>query len=192
MLSKLPLRYAWLGTKTGPRMIVEALKIFGLKETIGPKDNPIILDWVKEISAISPEKARGVAAYKHDDQPWCGLCMAVIAHRGGKEFPDEPLWALNWATQFGEAVTGPVLGDVLVFERRDANNKLIGGHVGLYVGEDTEAFHVLGGNENDAVSIVRIVRRRLRAARRPLYKVKPIEADRMLLAQSGELSTNEA
>jgi cell wall-associated NlpC family hydrolase len=36
-----------------------------------------------------------------------------------------------------------MLGDVLVFRRGG------GGHVALYVGEDEEAFHVLGGNQAD-------------------------------------------
>jgi hypothetical protein len=41
---------------------------------------------------------------------------------------------------------------VLVFERPG------GGHVGYYFGEDATAYHVLGGNQGDAVTIARIAR----------------------------------
>jgi hypothetical protein len=42
------------------------------------------------------------------------------------------------------------LGDVLAFVRNG------GGHVGLYVDEDASAYHVLGGNQSDRVSITRV------------------------------------
>jgi hypothetical protein len=40
------------------------------------------------------------------------------------------------------------------------------GHVGLYVGEDYGAFHVLGGNQSVVVTITRIARDRCIAIRR--------------------------
>ena len=42
-----------------------------------------------------------------------------------------------------------------------------GGHVGFYVGEDAAAYHILGGNQGDAVTIVRIVKSRYIARRWP-------------------------
>ena len=56
-------------------------------------------------------------------------------------------------------LTGPALGAVVVFWRISPNSGK--GHVGFYVGEDGEAYYVLGGNQGDAVSVVRISRDRL-------------------------------
>jgi cell wall-associated NlpC family hydrolase len=79
-----------------------------------------------------------------------------------------------------------MLGDVLVFQRTG------GGHVGLYVGEDEAAFHVLGGNQGDRVCIARIARHRLYSARRPAYRAMPATVRTYSLAPAGALSANEA
>lgn len=39
----LPSTYAWLGGEPGPRMLLEALKLFGTLEAPGNADNPTIL-----------------------------------------------------------------------------------------------------------------------------------------------------
>lgn len=185
----LPPAYAWLAEHPGTSMLRQALPLYGLLEAPGAADNPVILGWVREISAISPVKARGVEGYKHDAQPWCGLVMAVIAARAGHEFPDYPLWALNWAGFGTNATAAPALGDVLTFKRYDEHGKLIGGHVGLYVGEDPECFHVFGGNQSDGVNIMRMRRERLHRAGRPILDTsgRPV-----ILAADGAISTNEA
>jgi uncharacterized protein (TIGR02594 family) len=112
--------------------------------------------------------------------------MALIAKRAGKAAPAKPLWARSWS-RFGIASPQAALGDVLVFSRAKG-----GGHVGLYVGEDETAFHVLGGNQADAVSIVRIAKSRCIAVRRPIYRVQPASVAPVHLHASGVISTNEA
>ena len=175
--------YAWLDKEPGPKMLCEALKLIGTHEGAGAADNPVILQWAREI---------GVAQeYRHDDVAWCGLFMALVAQRAGHHAPIRPLWALNWCN-FGKSTPAAMLGDVLVFHRRGADGTIIGGHVGLYVGEDTGSFHVLGGNEADQVTIVRIAKSRLHALRRPLYDVAPANIRPIALAETGALSTNEA
>ena len=78
------------------------------------------------------------------------------------------------------------LGDVLVFVRRG------GGHVGIYVGDDGTHYHVLGGNQGNAVSIIRIAKARCIAVRR-FYRIAPPANVRPIrLAASGPVSTNEA
>ncbi len=175
----LPARYAWLAREPSPKMLVEALKLFGTMEASGKANNPVILAWAKEIGGEVAD------AYLADSIPWCGLFMAVVAKRAGKEVPKHPLWALSWSA-FGAKPPTPALGDVLVFTRNG------GGHVGLYVGEDGVAFHVLGGNQSDRVCITRIAKARLYAVRRPLYRVQPANVRRVVLASTGTLSTNEA
>ncbi|MEI6644227.1 MAG: hypothetical protein WCL10_19590 [Novosphingobium sp.] len=75
----------------------------------------------------------------------------------------------------------------MVFRRAEST-----GHVGLYVGEDYGAFHVLGGNQSDGVTITRIARDRCIAIRRPVYKAAPATATPIQLAANGALSANEA
>jgi uncharacterized protein (TIGR02594 family) len=138
----LPAQYQWLAREPGPKMIVEALKLFGTIEGAGAKDNPIILAWASEVGLAK--------TYSHDSIPWCGLFIAVVAKRAGKEIADSPLWALSWADFGKPAPGGPMLGDILTFKRNG------GGHVALYVGEDPNAFHCLGGNQSDKVCVTRI------------------------------------
>lgn len=174
----LPEQYAWLGKEPGPKMIVEALKLFGTVEGAGAKDNPTILAWAKEVGLSE--------TYSHDSIPWCGLFVAVVAKRAGKELVKSPLWALSWA-DFGKPTEGgPMLGDVLTFKRDG------GGHVALYVGEDAGAYHVLGGNQSDRVSITRMAKSRFYRARRPIYNVMPSNVRKISLVSNGKLSTNEA
>lgn len=170
--------YRWL-TTIGPlpRMIVEGLKLHGTIETPGAKNNPTIMAWAKETGLER--------IYTADSVPWCGLWAAVVAKRAGKALVSSPLWALSWS-KFGEAGGQPRLGDVLTFKREG------GGHVGLYIGEDAACYHVLGGNQSDAVTITRIRKERLHAVRRE-YKVgMPASAKPYVLAAAGAISRNEA
>jgi uncharacterized protein (TIGR02594 family) len=175
----LPSRYGWLAREPGPKMIVEALKLFGTLETPGSANNPTIIAWAKEVGGEVAD------VYKADSIPWCGLFIAVVARRAGKEIPAHPLWALSWSA-FGAKSPAAALGDVLVFVRNG------GGHVSLYVGEDASAFHVLGGNQSDRVCITRVAKNRLYAARRPLYRVQPANVRPIHLEATGAMSLNEA
>lgn len=177
-MAALPAQYAWLSKEGGPKMLIEALKLFGTLEAPGAKDNPVILAWAAELGLSK--------TYSHDSIPWCGLFMGIVAKRAEKLVPDSPLWALSWA-DFGSAATGgAMLGDVLTFKRNG------GGHVALYVGEDATAYHCLGGNQSDKVCITRIAKSRLYRARRPVYAVQPANVRKVKLASTGKLSTNEA
>lgn len=173
--------YQWLKTVgTLPKMVSEAIELLGTAEIVGPKNNPTIIAWSKEVG--------GDAVITSDETAWCGLFMAVVARRAGKTPPPKPLWALNWA-KFGVDGGQPELGDVLTFIRKTATGT--GGHVGLYIGEDAECYHVLGGNQGNRVCFTRIDKDRLRACRQPPYMVKPASARPYLLKSDGNKSTNE-
>lgn len=175
--------YEWLSMEPGPKMLQEALKLMDIVEFSGEPDNPVILAWAGEVGG------KVKSFYTKDSIPWCGLFMAVVAQRGAKTLPVDPLWALNWAT-FGTAAKQPMLGDVLVFVRRTPDGRKAG-HVALYVGEDDKCFHILGGNQADKVCIVRKEKTFLHAARRPNYNVQPANVRRVVLGASGEISSNE-
>jgi uncharacterized protein (TIGR02594 family) len=175
-MAQLPEKYQWLNKEGAPRMLVEMLNIYGVVESPGDPDNPTILSWAKEL---------GLASYKHDSIPWCGLAMAVAVKRAGKEVVKDPLWAANWLN-FGIKVKDAMLSDVLVFKRTGGN------HVALYVGEDEACYHIIGGNQGDKVSIIRIAKNRMTGIRRPIYTVaQPSNVRKINLAASGEVSVNE-
>jgi len=173
----LPKAYQWLQQEPAPRHLLKAVELFGTTESVGNINNPVIMGWAKELGIQN--------VYTADSIPWCGLYAAIVIHRAARPVVDQPLWALNW-NKFGVRVTTPMLGDVLTFTRKS------GGHVGFYVGEDDTAYHVLGGNQGNKVSVARIAKLRLSQARRPAYNSQPTNVRRVFLAANGALSTNEA
>lgn len=178
-----PAGYEWLGQQGQlPRTISEGMKLLGVAEVVGKGSNATILSWRDELNAAGVK----ILGYSDDDVPWCGLFAAIVAHRARKRVPENPLWARNW-TKFGSPQVKPALGDVLVFERPGG-----GGHVAFYIGEDRTAFHVLGGNQSNAVTITRIRKERCIAVRRPEYTAPPASVRRFELAAAGALSSNEA
>jgi len=171
--------YNFLKTEQSPKILVEAYKLIGTRELIGKDNNPVILNWADELGL---EKV-----YTADEIPWCGLFIAYVCLKAGREVVDKPLWARNWA-KWGTPQQVAMLGDILVFERGKSS-----GHVGIYVGEDATAYHVLGGNQGDSVSIVRIVKKRCIAIRRTNWRVSQPENVRVIkLDAKGTISTNEA
>lgn len=191
----LPATYAFLGKETGPLLLLEALKLYGTKETPGMGNNPAILAWADEVAAkVKTNYAKWAGNwYDKDSIAWCGLFMAVVAVRASQDrserFPPiQYLSALEWAN-FGVSVgkKQAMLGDVLVFQRSG------GGHVGIYVGEDATHFHVLGGNQSDMVNIMRLEKTRCVAVRRSVYTKQPENIRKVYLSSSGaSVSTNES
>lgn len=180
----LPQRHAFLIHEGAPKMLVEMLKLYGTQEVKGDADNPVILDWAKEVGLDH--------VYHHDSTAWCGLVMALVAKRAGKQVVKDPLWALNWG-KFGIEVDEPMLGDVVVFRRYNKFGKLIGGHVGIYVGETVGTYFVLGGNQDDGLNIMEIKKKRLAYARRPVYSIAtPANVRKIFLNSTGIISENEA
>ena len=171
------MKYSWLEEEKSPRILVQAIKLIGTKEIVGKAHNPIILDWAREL---------GLKMYTNDEIPWCGLFIAYCAHKAGVEVVDSPLWALNWG-KYGTQVNQPMLGDVLTFKRDG------GGHVGIYVGEDKTHYHIIGGNQGNEVSIMRIAKNRMHDARRTAWKIaQPANVRVIKLESQGRISNNEA
>jgi uncharacterized protein (TIGR02594 family) len=160
---------------TLPKLVSKAIDLIGTSEIPGPKSNATIIKWAKDVGV----------GYNDDDIAWCGLFVAYVVKKTGRVPVTNPLWARNWA-KWGVKSEKPELGDILVFSRGT------GGHVGFYVAEDNTAYYVLGGNQGNTVSIVRIAKNRLLAARRPIYNEKPASVKSYVIDGEGELSTNEA
>lgn len=178
----IPSKYAWLANVGQlPKTIQEGLKLLGVAEVVGKGSNKTIIGWRDELNQAGVR----VVGFSDDDIPWCGLFAAIVAHRAGKSVVSGPLWARNWEV-FGSKVKSAGLGDCLVFARNG------GGHVGWYVAEDADAYHVLGGNQGNRVSIARIEKSRCIAIRRPKYNVMPASVRSYVVKASGSLSKNEA
>ena len=164
---------------TAPPWHEAADRLKGTKEISGPKSNPVIMRMA--------EKLGGWIAgwYKDDDIPWCGLFVAhcITATLPDEPIPSNPLSARAWS-DFGRDVR-PCLGAVLVFKRSG------GGHVGFYVGEDADAYHVLGGNQSNSVNVTRVAKSRLLATRWPSSGPEP-RGGRITLSPVKKLSRNEA
>lgn len=158
----------------------EARRLIGVREKVGPGSEPTIVDWA----------GKAGIDYASDDIPWCGLFVAhcVGSTLADEPLPNDPLSARAWK-RFG-ARAAPQLGAIVVFWRGDPAGWQ--GHVGFYAGEDDEAYHVLGGNQGDAVSITRIARKRLLDTRwpatAPMGRGKPLR----LAAGKTFFSENEA
>lgn len=158
----------------------EAFNLLGTREKPGAGSNEAIIGWAKSLDLTD---------FSGDDIPWCGL---FVAHCVGSQLPDEslptnPLGARNWQ-KFGTAVK-PGLGAVMVFWRESQSSGK--GHVGFYWAEDDDAYHILGGNQSDEVSIKRLAKSRLLQARWP--KSTPSGGAIIRRAdKTGRLSENEA
>jgi uncharacterized protein (TIGR02594 family) len=171
-----------------PRMMAEAYRLLGVHEGNGRISNPVIMSWVDELKILRPSISR----FTNDHlQAWCGLFAAHCAHHAGWELPVSPLWALDWGN-FGKYSPVASFGDVLVFKRFNDLGKLIGGHVGIYVGESATRFWVLGGNEGDAVRISPEPKSRLDTVRRPPYRTTPLNVTPVVLSDDGSPQLSES
>lgn len=159
----------------------EAVRAIGTQEQPGRGSNEAIIGWAEDLELTS---------YNDDDIPWCGL---FTAHCVGSQMPEEtlpgnPLGARQWQN-FGIS-TSPQLGAVMVFWRGSRNGWK--GHVGFYWAEDADAYHILGGNQSNAVTITRISKNRLLQARWPETGMEPAGITRTAATNGRLLSQNEA
>nr|WP_245398573.1 TIGR02594 family protein [Oceaniglobus trochenteri] len=170
------IRDATVGTDDDIPWMAEAARVKGLHEA---RDTARLRTWFdKAVSWIDPREI-----------PWCGAFVATVMRRwqSGIDLVSNPLAARSWR-RFGRPCD-PQFGAVLVFWRGSRSGWQ--GHVGFYWGEDDEAFHVLGGNQSNAVTVARVSRSRLLEARWPLDA--PMPGKRIRLSRDGQpLSANEA
>ncbi len=176
----LPKQFEWLYQETGPRILTEALKDYGLKEKPGKGNNPQIIKWAKDL---------GITWYTADGVPWCGLAMGAWAAQAGYPFHKNLLlqataWQ-KWGTKIDKEQA--MLADVLTFERPG------GGHVGLYIGEEENHYCIYGGNQNDAIGFTWIAKDRFHSASRSPFKIsQPVNIRKVYLNKPGSLPASLA
>lgn len=163
-------------SNTDPRWFVEAKKHLGVKEIPGAKHNSTVMMMLAKLKAW----------WSDDETPWCGVFVAHCMREVGLPVPQHWMRAKAWA-DYGSNLraTHVAPGAILVFARKG------GGHVGFYVGEDAAFYHVLGGNQSNAVNVMRIAKARCIAIRWP--KGEPvIGGPRHVSPGAAAVSTNEA
>jgi uncharacterized protein (TIGR02594 family) len=141
-----------------PAWLIAARAKLGTREAPGAANSPTIMAWAKRLGT----KVLGIV-YNADSTPWCGVFVAACMQEAGITPAPIAVRAKAWAT-WGQNLRPEKVapGAVLVFDRAG------GGHVAFYVGEDPDAYHVLGGNQGDRVSITRIEKGRCIARRWPV------------------------
>jgi uncharacterized protein (TIGR02594 family) len=126
-----------------PLWLEAGIKLIGVHEGVGAKDNPDIIDWAKE------EGGDIAKEYTHDSVPWCALfanhCLSSVGVKG-----TGTLWALDFAGNWPAVkLIGPAVGAFAPMLRSG------GGHIIQIVGRDQHGNIMgLGGNQSDQVSIV--------------------------------------
>jgi len=166
-----------------PPWMDTAKSLIGVTERSGSGNNPIILRWAELVGGWTR------SYYKRDSIPWCGLFIGVCFVLNGIRPSPDALRAKAWAKwPDGRRLREPCFGSLLVFTRRG------GGHVGFYVSEDDNYFHVLGGNQSDAVNIKRISKSRHIATMWPkgAQYSKFLRPGRIYKRFNGKISHNEA
>ena len=162
---------------TTPIWLSVARMTLGIREVPGAANNPLLMQWAKDIGA--PEW------YDNDGLPWCSvylnrLMLACQLPLSGKGF--ELLRASSFMA-WGSPLVLPSFGCVMTFRRPEGN------HVGLYIGENVTHYRILGGNQGNAVSETWIAKERLTAMRWPTGT--PAHEGRIWLNDSGAVSTDE-
>lgn len=144
------------------------------------RDNGFLRRWLRSDGRTLGDPAK---------LPWCGdfVETAVALTLPDEDLPTNPYGARNWMS-FGIPVK-PQVGAVLVFWRGSKTGWQ--GHVGFYTGEDATHYHVLGGNQSNAVTVSRIAKDRLLGARWPETAERP-GGQVARRAAIGTVSTNEA
>lgn len=157
---------AWMG---------EARRYIGVKEIPGKVHHPRIVEWWKKIR-------RG--GIKSDEVPWCAAYIGAMLENVGivsSRFESARSY-LSW----GIKLNTPVLGAIAVFARAG------GGHVGFVVADDGAGrLLILGGNQNDQVSIAPFDKSRVIGYRWPRAVPVPTEPLR-IIGSKQQSSINEA
>ena len=159
--------------------IQSAIDLINTREIPGSRSNPTIMEWAKNLGGWIKN------FYKNDDIPWCGLFVAHCLQDNNIHINiQNPLSARAWG-EFGLKTT-PRYGAIMVFSRTG------GGHVGFYVSEDDETYHILGGNQSNSVNITRVAKNRFLECRwPPEYEFNVNAFNRIHKEFDGGISINE-
>ena len=120
-----------------PIWVKNALKEVGVKEIIGGKHNPRVLEYHATTSG----------KYKDDETAWCGSANNfIILESGFGATVPLPERAKSWQ-EFGQGIKEPVVGAIAIKSRKG------GGHVGIVLAVEGKYLYLLGGNQGNEYNI---------------------------------------
>lgn len=132
--------------------ISEARKHLGLREIRGEKHNPVILSWLSRVKAW----------WRDDETPWCGTFVDHCLDVGKATRVKEGYRAKSYLN-LPVRLNIPCYGAIAVFDFAPR-----GGHAGFIVGTNAAGhLMILGGNQNNEVSIAPFSTERLIGIRWP-------------------------
>lgn len=137
-----------------PRHLVIAYRELGVAEIPGPKANARIAEYLGRVGAGSS-----------DETPWCAAFVNWVLEQAGIAGTGKP--NARSFLDIGESIEWQHAqpGDIVVFWRGTPDGWQ--GHVAFFwAAFDDDSIQVLGGNQNDAVSIATYPVRRVLGVRR--------------------------
>lgn len=179
------MNYTFLQSVTSPRHMKIAISLLGTHEIPGIKSNPVIMGWAKSLGLDD--------IYKNDDTAWCGLFFCHVMNLAGRKVVLETTDKFDYLRAL-KLILAPALqtvatediafGDIVGFRRPE------GGHIAFAVGTDAKTIHCIGGNQSNSVSVTRIEKTRIEAAKRIAYI--SYQPQIITLTANGTISSNEA
>lgn len=122
-------------------LIEQALYEYGVKEIVGAKHNPRIIQYFTDLGFKNTSI--------NDETAWCSAYVNWVAKQLGYEHSKQ-LTARSWL-KVGTSVKTAKPGDIVVFWRESPNSWK--GHVGFFIKATKRFVYVLGGNQNNSVCI---------------------------------------
>lgn len=120
-----------------PIWVKNALKEVGVKEIVGGKHSPRVLEYHATTSG----------KYKDDETAWCGSAINFIMFKSGfGTTVSMPERAKSWQ-EFGQGIKEPVVGAIAIKSRKG------GGHVGIVLAVEGKYLYLLGGNQGNEYNI---------------------------------------
>lgn len=174
--------------------IAELRKHIGLAEIKGPRHNPTIVQWLKDMGKYSGENK---SWYYEDESAWCGLAVGHALGVSGRFVIPEWFRALKWTDEkYLTKLDKPAYGCIGVKERKG------GGHVFFVVGLISPGYVAcLGGNQGDKVSIIPIAIKDIKGFYWPSkwenkqcvkQTPNPLRYDLKIVSATGRLGASEA
>jgi len=131
-----------------------ALREIGVKELPGEASNPRIVEYLKAVNL-------GLKDALSDETPWCSAFVNWCLRQVGIEGTNNA-WARSWLN-WGKRIEEPVRGCITILKRGEIN-----GHVGFFIRLSDYNIWLLGGNQNNRVSIAKYPIERILGYRLPL------------------------
>lgn len=139
-------------------ILLEMLKMYGLKEVVGKENNPEIVKMFAEI---------GFDWVQDDETSWCSAAINYFCKKLGYE-RSGALDAKSWL-KMPTIILKPTIGDIVVLWRESPDSWK--GHVGLFITQDIDNVYILGGNQSNSICIMAYPRDRIIGFRQ-VHKLK--------------------